>query len=453
MKLNYLPSNIVIVSILFFSHASFAQNSKVTETLFFGLRNDTPPLSYRGISLQWSGYCPQLLEHLKERKEISIVYKQVSLNNRFTGKGDDGTPLDGECGANTITNEREAKLTSIDAGFSNSFAWTGAKLLLKNINKASFYNPEPFKEKTIGIPGIKTTTNSLIGSIYKSATIKQVTRGNAFNELDDNKIIAYAADELILKEMLKERENENLKNSQQYSIVPYFKPLSHEPYGIVIYNKSKNQNLLNDINSFLTGKEAEELRKNNHLDDTQDNFLEKLYEINYYDSRFLIEIFAVSILLTFCMLLFLKKLIPTRINRKVLDVLNKEVNKKLIPTRINRKVLDVLNKEVNKLKNSDKQSDHPFLPIITLIEKIVVNYQKGSKYDQSYSNIQFVDTAESGSKVIFDQDNYTPEQQKQKLKKAEEEIQKLLKQLEETNPSATKEQQISHTEDNTTVSS
>ena len=432
MKLNYLPSNIVIVSILFFSHASFAQNSKVTETLFFGLRNDTPPLSYRGISLQWSGYCPQLLEHLKERKEISIVYKQVSLNNRFTGKGDDGTPLDGECGANTITNEREAKLTSIDAGFSNSFAWTGAKLLLKNINKASFYNPEPFKEKTIGISGIITTTNSLIGSIYKSATIKQVTRGNAFNELDDNKIIAYAADELILKEMLKERENENLKNSQQYSIVPYFKPLSHEPYGIVIYNKRKNQNLLNDINSFLTGKEAEELRKNNHLDDTQDNFLEKLYEINYYDSRFLIEIFAVSILLTFCMLLFLKKLIPTRINRKVLDVLNKEVN---------------------KLKNSDKQSDHLFLPIITLIEKIVVNYQKGSKYDQSYSNIQFVDTAESGSKVIFDQDNYTPEQQKQKLKKAEEEIQKLLKQLEETNPSATKEQQISHTEDNTTVSS
>ena len=439
MKLNYLPSNIVIVSILFLSHASFAQNSKVTETLFFGLRNDTPPLSYRGISSKWSGYCPQLLEHLKERmnknnpqKEISIVYKQVSLNNRFTGKGDDGTPLDGECGANTITNEREAKLTSIDAGFSNSFAWTGAKLLLKNINKASFYNPEPFKEKTIGIPGIKTTTNSLIGSIYKSATIKQVTRGNAFNELDDNKIIAYAADELILKEMLKERENENLKNSQQYSIVPYFKPLSHEPYGIVIYNKSKNQNLLNDINSFLTGKEAEELRKNNHLDDTQDNFLEKLYEINYYDSRFLIEIFAVSILLTFCMLLFLKKLIPTRINRKVLDVLNKEFN---------------------KLKNSDKQSDHLFLPIITLVEKIVVTYHKGSKYDQRNGNIQFVDTPESGSKVIFDQDNYTPEEQKQKLKKVEEEIQKLLKQLEETNPSATKEQQISHTEDNTTVSS
>ena len=446
MKLNYLPSNIVIVSILFFSHASFAQtpnnntNQVVTETLFFGLRNDTPPLSYRGISLQWSGYCPQLLEHLKERmnknnpqKEIGIVYKEVSLNNRFTGKGEDGTLLDGECSANTITNEREANLRSIDAGFSNSFAWTGAKLLLKNINKASFYNPEPFKERTIGIPGIKTTTNSLIGSIYKSATIKQVKRENAFNELDDNNIIAYAADELILKEMLKEREkNNNLKNSQQYSIVPYFKPLSHEPYGIVIYNKSKNQNLLNDINSFLTGKEAEELRKNNHLDDTQDNFLEKLYEINYYDSRFLIEIFAVSILLTFCMLLFLKKLIPTRINRKVLDVLNKEVN---------------------KLKNSDKQSDHLFLTIITLVEKIVVNYQKGSKYDQRNGNIQFVDTPESGSKVIFDQDNYTPEEQKQKLKKVEEEIQKLLKQLEETNPSATKEQQISHTEDNTTVSS
>lgn len=445
MKLNYLPSNIVIVSILFLSHASFAQtpnnntNQVVTETLFFGLRNDTPPLSYRGISSKWSGYCPQLLEHLKERmnknnteKKINIVYKQVSLNTRFTGDGDDGTRLDGECGANTITNEREANLRSIDAGFSNSFAWTGAKLLLKNINKASFYNPEPFKGKTIGISGIMTTTNSLIGSIYKSATIKQVTRGDAFNELDNDKIIAYAADENILKEMLKDHKNQNLKNSQQYSIVPYFKPLSHEPYGIVIYNKSKNQNLLNDINSFLTGKEAKELRRNNHLDDTQDNFLKKLYEINYYDSRFLIEIFAVSILLTFCMLLFLKKLIPTRINRKVLDVLNKKVN---------------------KLKNSDKQSDHLLRPIITLVEKIVVTYHKGSKYDQRNGNIQFVDTPESGSKVIFDQDNYTPEEQKQKLKKAEEEIQKLLKQLEETNPSATEGQQISHTEDNTTVSS
>jgi hypothetical protein len=71
------------------------------------------------------------------------------------------------------------------------------------------------------------------------------------------------------------------------------------------------------------------------------------------------------------------------------------------------------------------------------------------KYDQRGANNQFVDTAASGSDVTFNQNNYTAEQ-KQSLTEAAAEIQKLLKQLEETNPTATESEQIAHLKDNTT---
>ncbi|WP_165790148.1 transporter substrate-binding domain-containing protein [Cuspidothrix issatschenkoi] len=433
----------VIVSILFLSYPDFAQtpNNNTNQVVIFGLRTDSPPVSYRDQSSGWNGYCPELLKDLetwmkqKNKDEISIEYRQVSVNKRFSGNGDDGTSLDGECGPNTITNERQDSLEKRDASFSGSFAWTGAKLLLKNIHKASFYQLEPFKGEVIGVYGMTTTTNSLIGSIYTSAQeIIQVDRKDAFEKLDSGNIKAYASDEIILEGMLKDLKNQNPGKSQQYSIVPYSKPLSHEAYGMIIYNKSsKNHSLLGDLNAFLVEKKAKQLRKNNHLDDTQNNFLEKLDELNYYDSGFLIKIVAVSILLAFSILLFLNKLTPAIINGKILDVLNKKVN---------------------KLQHSHKQSDKVFLPILLFVEYLFVNYQNEgdttmSKYNQSKANNQFVDTAESGSNVTFNQNNYTSEQ-RQNLAKAAEEIQNLLKQLEQTNPRPTEKEQIDHIKDNTT---
>ena len=73
-----------------------------------------------------------------------------------------------------------------------------------------------------------------------------------------------------------------------------------------------------------------------------------------------------------------------------------------------------------------------------------------SKYNLSNAQVGgIVDTAASGSNVTFNQNNYTPEQ-KQSLAEAAAEIQKLLKQLEETNPTATESEQIAHLKDNTT---
>lgn len=73
-----------------------------------------------------------------------------------------------------------------------------------------------------------------------------------------------------------------------------------------------------------------------------------------------------------------------------------------------------------------------------------------SKYDQRNSNNQFVDTAQTGSNSTFNQ--YNSSEQKKTLAEAASEIQKLLKQLEETNPTATEPEKVAYVNDETTPS-
>jgi hypothetical protein len=102
----------------------------------------------------------------------------------------------------------------------------------------------------------------------------------------------------------------------------------------------------------------------------------------------------------------------------------------------------------------DNLANRPIQNIITVTaqaqsESMSESYQ--SKYDQRNSNNQFVDTAQSGSNPTFNQYNYTPEQ-KQNLAEAAAEIQQLLKQLEQTNPTATEAEKVAYVNDETTPS-
>ncbi|MBE9209231.1 pentapeptide repeat-containing protein [Nostoc sp. LEGE 06077] len=65
-----------------------------------------------------------------------------------------------------------------------------------------------------------------------------------------------------------------------------------------------------------------------------------------------------------------------------------------------------------------------------------------SKYDQIYSNSQFVDTAQSGSNPTFNQYNYTPEQ-RQNLVEAAKEIEALLQHLQQSYPTTTTSEKMS----------
>ncbi|MHC5826801.1 MAG: COR domain-containing protein, partial [Nostoc sp.] len=95
-------------------------------------------------------------------------------------------------------------------------------------------------------------------------------------------------------------------------------------------------------------------------------------------------------------------------------------------------------------------------PIQNIIDVKVTSKSKSmsesyqSKYDQRNSNNQFVDTAQTGSNSTFNQ--YNSSEQKKTLAEAASEIQKLLKQLEETNPTATEPEKVAYVNDETTPS-
>ncbi|MBC1300029.1 pentapeptide repeat-containing protein, partial [Nostoc sp. UCD122] len=95
-------------------------------------------------------------------------------------------------------------------------------------------------------------------------------------------------------------------------------------------------------------------------------------------------------------------------------------------------------------------------PIQNIIDVKVTSKSKSmsesyqSKYDQRNSNNQFVDTAQTGSNSTFNQ--YNSSEQKKTLAETASEIQKLLKQLEETNPTATEPEKVTYINDETTPS-
>lgn len=93
----------------------------------------------------------------------------------------------------------------------------------------------------------------------------------------------------------------------------------------------------------------------------------------------------------------------------------------------NQDLMEIARLQANRLINVENSA---------VSESMSDSYR--SKYDQRHSQNSFVDTAQSGSKQEFNQTqhNYAPEQ-KQTLAEAAAEIQRLLKQLEETNPNAT----------------
>jgi uncharacterized protein YjbI with pentapeptide repeats len=102
-----------------------------------------------------------------------------------------------------------------------------------------------------------------------------------------------------------------------------------------------------------------------------------------------------------------------------------------------KKIVDDTRKDNTDLKDLIKTlADHRPTININMEAKAESNsmsesYQ--SKYDQRNSNNQFLDTAQTGSNPKFNQSNYAPEQ-RQNLAEAAAEIQQLLNQLAQSNP-------------------
>jgi ABC-type amino acid transport substrate-binding protein len=260
---------ITVVSLLLFIPSICAQTlgaSSGKQKEYVGLNDDAYPISYRSSGVA-AGYCVDFFNALKAKHNIEVEFKFI--RERFIGTSEDGQQLDAECGPHTITQDRVRTLDIKKAQFSKPFAWTGAKIIIKNEKIADFNNPLKTTRLRFGVSSAlnPTTTFNLIqwSNISKftlgEITIDRLNRPAAVEKLKNGELDAYANDGILLRGILSQQ-----KDLRGFSIIPNDEPLSREAYGIVVYESKieasdkipKNRELLNTINSFITENEFQD---------------------------------------------------------------------------------------------------------------------------------------------------------------------------------------------------
>ncbi|WP_413175371.1 COR domain-containing protein [Anabaena azotica] len=130
--------------------------------------------------------------------------------------------------------------------------------------------------------------------------------------------------------------------------------------------------------------------------------------------------------------------IQCRTSRKMVDVRRLIDDVNLLTQELNRERQTPVTPLQSELDNQRQASFNVIINNHVNSESNSMSESYQSKYDQRNANNQFVDTAQAGSNVTFNQNNYTPEQ-KQNLADAAAEIQQLLHQLSKNNQTSTNE--------------
>ncbi len=292
--------------------------------LYFGMLEDSSPISSKSGTNDQSTFCGKLFSHLKKEydsPEIQFQAIDLRYTERFAKeirRDNSNITLAVECGPNTITTEREEKIKNIGGEFSSPFFMTGAKLLIRKDQLEYFekinnsFNPV-INNNILKIGVIKskkqseTTTGGLIPTLYpKIAKVEPIDpkrnpRRNAVERLKSDNIDAYATDEILLKGLLK--EDDDLRKS--HVIFPALGKLSYEQYGVVIYDTDfqKGKTLPNTINSWIKneGKKVTHDLILSHYN-WSDRFLNWVYvagiNLRLYIRLFIIVILPIVLLAT-----------------------------------------------------------------------------------------------------------------------------------------------------------
>ena len=273
--------SLVVVAALLIRHGFISQDNQLetSQVLYFGHMSYTVPIAYIAESDgALSGYCKSLLEYLKDTKNYNIEPVPVEYKYRFTGTikhKQKKIQLGVECGPNTINNERKESLRTLKINgedypgyFSKPFFRTETKLLLKKeqedknflklYRQKDLFKQSPdtnLKKRKILVGGKtnnevgKDTNNQILKSFYPNAELREFdSRKELWDILmTEPEVIAFAGDEILLVEFLKDKEDDYPDKIKNYTIVPILSKgailpegiTSHkQDYGIVYYKKN-----------------------------------------------------------------------------------------------------------------------------------------------------------------------------------------------------------------------
>lgn len=246
--------------------SSFSTSLPAAENnVLFGYSMDGWPVSasriVQGEIAGVQGFCANLWNHL-ERNGYQLEGQELRFDTRFVAfaKGLNGR-AGIECGPSSLTPERRVLLQPTDGKFkgvfSQPFAVTSTKLLMRNTKLDTFYtDPAPIRIGVLQVTGnvLPVTTTALIAQVFPSAQIKPLgSRKEAVERLlksavADDAIDAYASDEILLRGILDNPNEIPLAVRDQYSIDPPLSGFSREEYAIVVYNAP---DLLGKVNAWL----------------------------------------------------------------------------------------------------------------------------------------------------------------------------------------------------------
>jgi ABC-type amino acid transport substrate-binding protein len=241
----------------------------VNKKMNWGLRQDSPPISFQDNFGQWQGFCTNLIDlldkYLKQNQflqdDVNIVRYPISIEKRFKHTRypyQDALHLAGECGSDSIRPD-ENGIT-----FSDSFFTTQTLLLIRTSQKNKFLflknnvqsNYSNNSKARIGVIDSSITLDRLksyFNAFLLKIEIVKIKGGRAalFNALATKKVDAVASDEIILKRILKDL---NSRTSNEFYIDPELL-ISYESYGLILPND--DDEWVKIVNKFFIDKKED----------------------------------------------------------------------------------------------------------------------------------------------------------------------------------------------------
>ncbi|MHC5891985.1 caspase family protein [Nostoc sp.] len=244
------------------------QEANGTKKMYWGLRTYSPPISFQNEHGGWQGFCTNLIDlldkYLNEKEYITndviIIKRPIDIQKRFIYteypyKNKNDLPLAGECGSDSIRKDKP-KIKFSDKFFINKTVFIIRKSQKDKFNNTPLNFYKNFKLR-IGVID-DTTTVSRLESLFNELIPHEVEivklggREDVINALlNDKKLDAFASDEILIKDYLKELE---LKKPNEFYIDSQLL-ISYESYGLIL--PSDDSKWVNIINQFLSSNKDE----------------------------------------------------------------------------------------------------------------------------------------------------------------------------------------------------